>query len=198
VSKDILPLEIEPKNMFTFITTNEEKIETARRHLEPLGIGFILQNIELPELQSESQEEITVNKAKKAFEILKKPLIVTDHSWSIPALNGFPGPFMKYMNKWLTSEDFLSLMRGHDDKSIIKTETLCFTDGNIVKTIECALKGQFLPEKRGNGLSAMQVVSLLPSGKSVAECMQEGIDMAEDYTLWEEFGKWYKSLGTEK
>jgi XTP/dITP diphosphohydrolase len=189
---EVRSAEIESNSMFTFITTNSEKINTAHRHLDPLGINFSTEEIVIPELQSDSIEEVVTNKAREAYNLLKKPLVVTDHGWNIPTLNGFPGPFMKFMNKWLSAEDFLDLMGRHEDKTVIKTEVLCYIDESKEKIFKCSMTGNFLSEKRGEGLPGMQVISLLPSGKSVAECITEGIDMSDKYRLWEDFIEWYR------
>ncbi|MCX6782787.1 MAG: hypothetical protein NTZ20_02170 [Candidatus Levybacteria bacterium] len=178
--------------MLRYITSNKEKIITARRNLEPLGITFQEFDLELAELQSESFVEIATYKAKQAYEKLHIPLFISDHGWSIPALNGFPGAYMKYMNKWLSSQDFLNLMQSHDDKTIIKSEVICYIDGTHIKHFIAEIKGSFINEIRGEGLPAMRVASLLPSGKTVAECTQEGINSYVENTNWKEFATWLK------
>lgn len=179
--------------MLKYITSNKEKIDTAKRNLSLFGIDFKSEQIDLIEIQSESIEEIAKIKAEQAYAILKTPLFITDHGWSVPALNGFPGAYMKYMNSWLTSEDFLNLMKPHADKTIIKQEVLCYIDDSGCKTFSADYKGTFINEIRGEGLSAMRVVSMLPSGKSVAECIQENVNSFENGTLWKEFADMYNS-----
>lgn len=134
--------------------------------------------------------KIAINKAKQAFETLKIPLFVSDHGWAITALNGFLGPYMKYMNEWLTSQDFLNLMQNHEDKTIIKHEVICYVDDKQIKYFVSEMPGKFLSEIRGEGLPAMRVVSLLSSGKSVAECREERINSYEENPIWGEFANW--------
>jgi len=178
--------------MLKYITTNIDKINSARRNLTPFGIEFKEQKLELIEIQSESIKDIALHKAKQAFEIIKEPLLVSDHGWSITALNGFPGAYMKYMNQWLSSQDFLNLMNDHSDKSIIKLEVICYIDNINLKMFTSEIPGKFIDEMRGEGYPAMSVVSQLPSGKSVAECTQEGINPYENNPIWEDFAIWYK------
>ncbi len=178
--------------MLKYITSNKEKIITARRNLESFGISFQEHDLELTEIQSESFVDIATYKAKQAFKALHTPLFVSDHGWSIPALNGFPGAYMKYMNKWLSSQDFLNLMQAHEDKTIIKHEVICYIDEKQVKHFVANIHGTFINAIRGEGLPAMRVVSLLPSGKSVAECTQEGINSYADNPNWKKFATWLK------
>lgn len=182
--------------MLKYITSNKEKINTARRNLEPFGIFFQEHELDLTEIQSESFVDIAIYKAKQAFEKLHTPLFVSDHGWTIPALNGFPGAYMKYMNNWLSSEDFLNLMQPYKDKSIIKHEIVCYIDNRQIKLFIAEIKGYFINEIRGEGLSSMRVVSLLPSGKTVAECIQEGINSHEETSHWHEFATWLKENTT--
>jgi XTP/dITP diphosphohydrolase len=180
-------------NSVTYITSNKEKIETAKRKLLTSGICVESKSLDLVEIQSNSIKEIAEHKAKQAFSILNKPLFVTDHGWSIPALQGFPGPYMKYMNEWLTSQDFLSLMSTHNDKSILKEEVLCYVDSNGIKIYSMSIAGRFLDTPQGEGLPMTRVVSLLSSGKTIAECISEGVDSYSENTLWQEFAEMLKS-----
>ena len=184
--------EREGNFMFKFITTNQEKIVTARRHLTPLGISFQETSLDLTEIQTTSVVDIVKAKAREAYEKIREPLVVSDHSWNIPALNGFPGPYMKYINEWLSTEDFLALTKRHDDHRIIKTEAVCFTDGTSTQVFTSDLEGVILETPRGNGLPTMRVVSMRNDGKTVAECIEEEIDITDEYRIWEEFAEWYK------
>jgi XTP/dITP diphosphohydrolase len=180
-------------NSITYITSNKEKVETAKRKLRESGICVENISLDLVEIQSSSIKEIAEHKTKQAFSILNKPLFVTDHGWSIPALQGFPGPYMKYMNEWLTSQDFLSLMSNYEDKSILKEEALCYIDSNGIKTFSMSVTGKFFDTPRGEGLPMTRVVSLLPSGKTIAECISEGVDSYFENIIWQEFAEMLKN-----
>ncbi len=179
------------ESLFTFITSNSEKIETARMYLDPLGIQFEAQGLDLIEPQSDSIEEVSKYKAQHAYEVLGKPVVVTDHGWFITALNGFPGAYMKYINEWFSPQDFLKLLAGHDDRTVTKREVICYTDGTETKCFTQDFQGVVLEEPKGSGTSAMQVVSLSKSRKSVGECIDEGLDPTDGrHELWREFSSW--------
>ena len=65
----------------------------ARAILEQYGITVEFAKINLVELQSDSLEQIARDKARSAFDSLKKPVIVEDDGLFIDALKGFPGPY---------------------------------------------------------------------------------------------------------
>jgi inosine/xanthosine triphosphate pyrophosphatase family protein len=94
---------------FTFVTSNSHKVTTARAVCQKYGLTFIHKTMDLVEIQAETGEPIALNKVKQAYMAVKAPVVVTDDSWFIPGLMGFPGPYMKYINGWFEPEDFLRL-----------------------------------------------------------------------------------------
>lgn len=101
-----------------FVTGNKYKFEIAQKVLGNTDFELIQQKIETPEIQSTDVEEIAFYSAKFAADKLGKPVALTDAGWYINALNGFPGPFIKFINQWLTSEDILRLMEGKTDRTV--------------------------------------------------------------------------------
>jgi XTP/dITP diphosphohydrolase len=178
--------------MLYYITGNQNKIDVAKKFLEPLEVSFIPQALELIEIQSHSIEDIAKFKAEQAFEELKQPLFVNDHGWSITVLNGFPGAYMKYINEWLTAEDLLRLMRGKENREAILTEVLCYIDSNTTKIFIAQHRGSVLEESRGSGPPGLTTISLTEDGKSIAEKLENSPSALEEYPLWEEFATWYK------
>lgn len=179
--------------MLYFITSNKTKIFLAEKNLKPLGIDFTVQPFESPEIQSDNDAEIATKKAVDAYAILQKPLFVTDDSWFIPALRGFPGAYMKYMNNWLTVEDFLRLIEPYENRQIILRQTLCFTDGTETKVFSQDNQGIILKEPQGNGLSILRIVSFTKDCKSFAQSIEEDRQPIDNINLWKEFGDWYLS-----
>jgi XTP/dITP diphosphohydrolase len=102
----------------TYITGNKLKFEIGQKALEGFGIKLVQQELKMPEIQSDDVGEVASYSAKWASEKLNKPVIVTDVGYYIEALKGFPGPFIKYINQWLTSADILKLMNGQESRSV--------------------------------------------------------------------------------
>jgi non-canonical purine NTP pyrophosphatase (RdgB/HAM1 family) len=103
----------------TFITSNKEKFSYAKHALSGTKIDLKQQKFETPEIQSTDVCAIAGFSAKWAAEKLGEAVIVTDAGFYIQSLHGFPGPFVKYINHWLTAEDILCLM---ENKKIKKME----------------------------------------------------------------------------
>jgi len=102
-----------------YVTTNTMKFEIAQAYFAKLPGDYELVQcaIDTPEIQDASVEEIARQSAVWAAKEIGEPCIKMDAGFFITALNGFPGPFVKYINDWLTQDDFLGLLDGKDDRS---------------------------------------------------------------------------------
>ena len=99
-----------------YVTGNKIKINYANNQLNKFGIEIEQVVLDVHEIQSLEKFAVAEDKAKKAFAILNEPFFVTDTFWEIPALNGFPGAFMKYINNWFVPQDILNLMKDKNDR----------------------------------------------------------------------------------
>jgi XTP/dITP diphosphohydrolase len=174
-----------------YATSNSHKIESANRNLSSFNIqveGVKVSDIQ--EIQSDSVEEISKNKAKQVYSQIKKSLIVSDSGWNIPSLHGFPGPMMTYVNRWFVSDDFLNLIQEKEDKSIILIECVTYIDGDIVKTFSHEIKGRFLEKSEGEGTSLDKVITFREDNKSVAKCQNENILSINQIDMWNELGEY--------
>jgi len=83
-----------PGTPFLLVSSNPGKIAEAR-----LAAGADLQaaELELPEIQSLDMLEILRGKAAAAWEALRRPLVVEEAGLELSAMNGFPGPLVKWM-----------------------------------------------------------------------------------------------------
>lgn len=178
---------------FTFITGNPSKAASAQRILSKKGITFTHRDIPLIEIQSQFPEDIALYKVHDAFRKLKTPVLINDAFWEIPALNGFPGPYMHHINKWLTNDDFLALMKNKHDRTIIRTTILVYKDKFTQKVFTNTLNGFILEQPKGEGLIAFdRIITLRRDKKSAAQCDDEKIDSTDTQTtVWDKFIPWY-------
>jgi non-canonical purine NTP pyrophosphatase (RdgB/HAM1 family) len=116
-----------------YVTGNPAKLRTAQNFLQGMGIEVEQGIVDITEIQSDSIEEIALDKAKKSFKILQQPLIVNDSGWFFLGLNGFPGPFMKYINDWFSAENYLDLTKNVKDRRVILKQVIVWTDGTEYK-----------------------------------------------------------------
>lgn len=178
-----------------YITGNPDKIKDAQLKLSNFpNIQIEGQKVEgIIEEQSDSIEEISMSKAKQAYEVIKQPLIVNDSGWYIPALNGFPGVYMSYVNKCFTAADFLNLMKDKSDQSIILREVVTYIDENQVKQFKHEFKGEFAKEPAGEGRVSDTIVKLGNSGKTLAENQALKVSSVDSAGLWQELAEWLDS-----
>ncbi len=177
-----------------YATGNEHKIEAANKHLKKFKIQ--VEGISVPdivEIQTDDILEISKNKAEQAFQILKRPLIVSDSGWSITSLNGFPGPMMAYINNWFSVEDFLNLIREKENKEIILKEYLIYIDSKNTKAFHQENKAFFVDKPKGKGTNLDQVITFRKDSKTVAECLNEGIKAIGQEEMWDKLGKYLLS-----
>lgn len=176
-----------------FVTGNWRKVTEAKLACEPLGIEVLQEAYDIHEIQNDNPLEISEHKARSAFEIVNKPLVVTDTFWNIPALNGFPGAYMKDVGgKWFTPQDFILLMSDKEDKRIAFSENIVYIDNNQVKHFSKEFWGKIVPP-RGTGLPIEQVAEF--NGLTIGEQRERG-DVShgpEDY-VWIDFAKWFGNI----
>jgi XTP/dITP diphosphohydrolase len=116
-----------------FVTTNTGKVASLMQRIEPDKFEIVARPVNIPEIQADFAKDIVYEKAKVAYSILKKPLLVHDSSFHIPALNNFPGVYAKYMNETIGIDGILKLMRRVDDRSCYFQGALAFADKNEIR-----------------------------------------------------------------
>lgn len=180
--------------MLTFISGNEYKIDLATRYLEKYDIQFNHKELDLIEPQFDKIEDIAKYKVLQAYEELQKECFITDVGWDIPALNGFPGPYMAYLVGKFGPQDWINLMQDKQDRTIVVKVCLCYTDGSIVKEFTSKSQGVFLEEisKEDAYFDLDRVMSFREDKKSAAKCRADGETMCGDGNKhWDKFCKWY-------
>jgi len=116
--------------------------------LGKLDIEYI--NLECPEFKKNDVEEIAREKARFAFEYLKKPLIVDDTALHIAALKGFPGPYAAYVLNTLGTDGILKLMDKITDTKASFVTAIAYADGDDIKVFTGSIDG-YIVQPRGTG-----------------------------------------------
>ena len=185
-----------------FATSNPEKIQIAQTVCNEVGIDVKPVSLDIDEIQGEDPEVIVRDKARRAYEQLGMPLVVSDDTWDIRALNGFPGAYMKSINYWFKPEDFMRLMQDVEDRRITLHQYLAYTDGTITEIFKNDIEGQVIDEIRGKSdKSPNMTVIVLDSdnGKTIAEVFEQGADaVTARYKnrpdAWHGFIDWYNKI----
>jgi XTP/dITP diphosphohydrolase len=112
----------------TVVTGNSGKVASFRRYLEPLGFDIAHEDLCMIEPQLDKIEAIALDKARQAYKILKKPLLVEDTGFYIEALNDFPGPYNKYVIEKIGVNGYLALMAAEENRECKFFSALVYID----------------------------------------------------------------------
>ena len=178
-----------------FATGNSRKITEAAATLAPFDITVEPVRVQIDEIQHHDPTEITKAKARAAYAAAGKPVVVSDTSWAIPALGGFPGGYMKDVSIWWNADNWLDIMRSQADKRILCLEHVAYYDGNELQHFVQQYEGRFIDEARGrvDDAEAIERVVILYGNKTMAEQLADG-DIAsagEELGHWLQFGEWF-------
>lgn len=103
-----------------------------------------------PEFRDPDVSKIAMEKARYAFQHLKRPLIVDDTAFCIDALNGFPGPCAAYVLDTIGMEGILTLMKGREDRRAFFETAIAFADESGIKIFTGRVEGRIvLPRGQG-------------------------------------------------
>lgn len=176
-----------------FATTNPRKIGEANAALKDFDIVAEPKQLEIDEIQDSNPVRIAENKAKEAYRLVGKPVVITDTSWEIPALNGFPGGYMKDVNNWFKPSDFVNLLNDYEDKTISFIESIVYQDAEQTKVFSQKYSGVVVDKPRGTGNSIEQIAEF--DGFTIGERQQQGrfSHDPKEY-IWYQFGQWLSKL----
>ena len=131
---------------FVLVTGNAGKIAEAR-----LAVGADLEAVEvdLPEIQSLDYLEVLRAKADEAWRHVGRPLVVEEAGLDLAALNGFPGPLVKWMLQAVGAE---GLARAGAALGNVRAAARCFLlykDGGREIVAEGRTEGTLVLPGRG-------------------------------------------------
>ncbi len=129
-----------------FITSNKGKLNEVR---QLLGIEIKSRSVELDEIQGIRAETVAADKAKRAYAIVKKPVLVEDTALYINALNGFPGALIKFMEMTVGYDGTCRMLRGYKDKRATAESCIVFYDGKDLKSFSGRVHGTISDRTRG-------------------------------------------------
>ena len=140
-------------HLIYFITSNRRKFASLQKLLQPLCIDLQQLDYDFNEGRGLDIQTIAKSKlaqAKKAFP--NKRLIVDDRGFFIPALKGFPGPFVKLLLDSFSYPGIIRLMQGETDRRAIFSFTVGYFDGKEDHIFVADEEGFIIDEPRGDNL----------------------------------------------
>jgi len=138
------------KPVVTFVTGNQKKLEEVRAILggDSLPCTIVSKKIDLPELQGEPAE-ISAKKCELAATEVGGPVFVEDTSLCFNALNGLPGPYIKWFLEKTGHAGLNNLLASYDDKSAYALCVFAFSAGPgcVPLTFEGSTPGAIVPAR---------------------------------------------------
>jgi inosine/xanthosine triphosphate pyrophosphatase family protein len=181
-----------------FVTGNTAKVRHAQAVCRSFGITIRQSLFSADEIQGEDAVIIARDKARKAYDNLQEPLVVSDDSWIVPGLRGFPGPYMKSVNDWFTVDDWLHLTNTLTDRRIILRQIAVFQDADGQHVFTRDIEGILVHEKHGSSPWPHCEITSFDGGKTtMAEQHERGeFALEQQKTVWHEFCDWWKQRHT--
>ncbi len=168
-----VPQSVATKNML-FITGNKNKVKEFQ---EILGFKLDHMGLDLEEIQEIDIKKVSEDKARKAFNIVKKPVIVEDTGLFFEALNGLPGALIKWFEERLTYLEICNLLK--ENRNATARTCVSYYNGNNLKQFIGEVHGQISKTPKGkNGFGWASIFIPNGSNKTFAE-----MNSKEKYSL---------------
>lgn len=182
-----------------FVTGNAGKFKLVNNSIKELDSSIILTQIDIdvPEIQSLDTQEVAILKAKEAFKILKKPLLIDDGGIFLEQYNNFPGALSKYIFQGIGLEGIWKLAK--DNPKANFTAFLVYIDNiDSYKVFTGTITGR-LVEPRGpvQDLSLPYREIFIPDGSdkllSEIKDTEEGKKYRHRFKATQEFINWFNN-----
>jgi non-canonical purine NTP pyrophosphatase (RdgB/HAM1 family) len=129
-----------------YVTGNLDKLKELKKYL---NIDLEHQKLDLDEIQSLNLAEVVEHKAKSAYAIIGKPVLVEDTSLTFNALGKLPGPLIKWFLNELGNKGLCSLLDNYTDRSAIASVMFALYDGSDLQTFYGEKAGSIAQSPRG-------------------------------------------------
>lgn len=136
----------------TFVTGNLNKVAELRE-IFPAAANLTHTKLNIDEIQGENADphEILEDKLKKAYALVKTPVVVEDVSAELNCLNGLPGPFVKFFEKKLGKAALWILAERADDKRATMRCVMGYYDGSRMEVVDGVVEGTIVAPRGENG-----------------------------------------------
>jgi non-canonical purine NTP pyrophosphatase, rdgB/HAM1 family len=135
-----------------FVTGNAGKFAEIKEILNSVGIEAIQNKGDYPEIQADELEPIAAASARAAADDLGIPVLVDDSGIFISALNGFPGPYSRFVEDHLGNPRILKLMENEMNRDAFFKTVIAFCEPEKEPiTFSGIVEGKIAFEERGDG-----------------------------------------------
>lgn len=127
-----------------YVTNNAGKFEEVSDFFDKIAPIFHIEQyaIDIDEIQSLDQTIVVLDKVKKAFNVVKQPLLLDDGGLFFSAYNQFPGTLSKFVFQGLGFKGLFKLVEEDNRASFILQ--LAYTDGLHTQLFEGVCHGAII------------------------------------------------------
>jgi len=181
-----------------YVTGNAGKFEEVKGFVESHAHDIHIEQFDedIEEIQSLDQKAVAIDKVKKAFKLLNKPVLVDDGGLFFDAYNQFPGTLSKFVFQGLGFDGIFRLLADNNKAAFIIH--LAYADGNIVQTFEGRTDGEIIHPKDFSSHPQLPFTAIFkPNGsdKTLAELRHtpEFAQYSFRQQALQKFCEWYKA-----
>lgn len=130
-----------------FVTGRPEKALEAER------LGYRLERVDcdLVEPQALDPSDVVEAKARDAWRLLSRPVLVEDSGLSIDAWGGFPGALVKWLEKSAGIPAIASMLEAFPDRRATAICSIAYFDGERLVVASGSCRGAIAHAPRGRG-----------------------------------------------
>jgi len=126
-----------------FVTNNIHKFNEARRVLASYNIAVAMLRMKPSEIQDDNIENIAKACALEASSKTRLPVIVEDAGLFVDALQGFPGPYSRYVYQTIGKEGILKLLEDCENRKARFKSVVAFCSPEFgVKCFQGVVEGK--------------------------------------------------------
>lgn len=132
--------------LINYITGNQSKFDEAKEIFKNKDIDLIKKDLKIEEIKSLDQKKVIIDKARKAYNILKKPLIIDDVGIYFNAYNNFPGTYTRFLYEAIGYDGIKKLLKDKGNSAYFKI-LICYKDKDAEMVFEGVLNGRIIENK---------------------------------------------------
>jgi non-canonical purine NTP pyrophosphatase (RdgB/HAM1 family) len=152
------------------ITGNEGKL---REFNQILGFDIDNKKIDLDEIQSLDPKVIGEHKVRQAYKVMRSPVLVEDTTLDFAALEGLPGPFVKWFLDAIGPIGLIKLLVPYSNRKAIAKCTITYYDGKTLRFFEGIVKGRIASKPLGKNGFGWDFV-FIPDGSKLTFAQMTG------------------------
>lgn len=131
-----------------FVTSNEKKYEEIQDMFDLDGFEVIRHDMDIPELQTEDEEQLVRNKVLTAFKEIRRPVIVEHTVLRINAFSELPGPQTRYFYSKLGYQNIVDFCMMKTNYGAEAKSYLGFCDGKKITIVHGEEQGEIVHDGR--------------------------------------------------